>query len=80
MMNFSGVELGNYYVYVENPGTYDVVLNSDESYYGGSGVVGMSSVHTDTDVDGRHYLSLHLAKLSGMFLRRKNFSARAVID
>ena len=80
VMNFSGVDLGNYYVYVEKSGTYDIVLNSDESYYGGSGVFCMNSVHTDTDINGGHYLSLNLAKLSGIFLRRVDFGEKAVID
>ncbi len=80
VMNFSGVNLGNYYVYVDKPGTYDIVLNSDEPYYGGSGVFRMGSVHTDTDINGGHYLSLNLAKLSGLFLRRVDLGARAVID
>jgi len=78
VMNFSGVDIVNYYVYVEKPGTYDVLLNSDESYYGGSGMFRVNSVHTDTDINGGHYLSLNLAKLSGMFLRRVDKSARNV--
>lgn len=80
VMNFSGVDLGNYYVYVEKSGTYDMILNSDEPYYGGSGVFRTHSVHTDTDINGGHYLSLNLAKLSGLYLRRVDRGAKAVLD
>lgn len=80
VMNFSGVDIGNYYVYVDRPGTYDIILNSDEPYYGGSGVYRTQSVHTDTDINGGHYLSLNLAKLSGLYLRRTDRDLKAVLS
>ena len=80
VFNFSGVDICNYYVYVEKPGTYYVILNSDEPHYGGSGTFRTYSVHTDTDTNGGHYLSLNLAKLSGMLLCRADKSTKAVID
>lgn len=80
VMNFSGVDIGNYCVYVDSPGTYDIVLNSDEPQYGGLGMYRIHSVHTDADSNGRYYLSLNLAKLSGMYLRRANRTERAILD
>ncbi len=80
VMNFSGVDIGNYFVYVDKAGTYDIILNSDEPYYGGSGMFRVQSVHTDTDINGGHYLSLNLAKLSGLYLRHSDRDSRAFLD
>lgn len=72
VINFSGIDVANYRVYVDFSGTYDVLLNTDDLKYGGRGTSGMSSVHTDTDSDGKFYLSLNMPRLGGVYLKRRN--------
>ena len=71
--NFTPVPRENYKVGVPTAGTWDVILNSDDKKYDGSGVQNSSVKSSKEDVQGQsNAIELTLPPLGVMYLKLKN--------
>ena len=69
VINFSGAEWKNYYIFLEK-GKYELVFNSDKISYGGKGSLKKRVFTTKKHEDGRYYISIDIPALSGLYLKK----------
>jgi 1,4-alpha-glucan branching enzyme len=71
ILNFTPVERHNYRVGVPQSGTYQEIINSDSTYYGGSNMGNPSATHTE-DISWHGFdcsITLTIPPLAGLVLR-----------
>jgi len=75
VLNFTPVPRNGYRVGVPLPGSYEVLLNSDSAYYGGSNAGTGGHRHTDPVpwMGHDHSLLLSLPPLAGLILHRRRY-------
>ena len=73
LFNFTPVPRKNYRIGVPEAGTYEILLNSDSEFYGGSNLSNPAEFHTqDVPWSDRAYsIELNLPPLAGLVLRKK---------
>ncbi|MBE9533269.1 MAG: 1,4-alpha-glucan branching protein GlgB [Proteobacteria bacterium] len=73
LFNFTPVPRENYRIGVPEAGTYEILLNSDSEFYGGSNVSNPAEFNTqDVPWSDRAYsIELNLPPLAGLVLRKK---------
>ena len=69
VINFSGAEWKNYYIFLEK-GKYELVFNSDKISYVGKGSLKKRVFTTKKHEDGRYYISIDIPALSGLYLKK----------
>ncbi|NQY27780.1 MAG: 1,4-alpha-glucan branching protein GlgB [Piscirickettsiaceae bacterium] len=73
IFNFTPIPRENYRIGVPEAGTYEIILNSDSEFYGGSNL-GNNAEFTSQDIpwsDRSYSIELNLPPLAGLILRKK---------